>query len=76
MYDYILKEKEIIKSINAQLNDLKIFLVGDTKEKENNETNTKTPNCLEDDIIGNLESVDYALKQINTISAIIKGGNK
>ncbi len=75
MFDYIQKEKDLLNKLNSELNDLKIFMLGNVVREEN-ETTTKTSECLQDDIISNINALDYALKQVDIISTAIKGGKK
>lgn len=75
MYESIQKQKELTSKLNSQLNDLKIFLIGNPLEDTANE-NMKESNCLQDDINYNLASLDYALSQLEIILRAIKGGNK
>ncbi len=75
MFDYVQKEKELITTINCNLNDLKLFLVGNTP-KEKDVCEMKASECLRDDIIENLNGLDYTLKTITEIADAIKGGRK
>ena len=73
MYNNIQKEKEIIASINSNLRELKMFLIGNPTEDTISNSDCKEPNCLQDEIIYNLNSLYYALGQIITISKAIRG---
>lgn len=75
MFDYIQKEKELLTKLNSELNDLKLFMLGNVVREET-ENNVKSSECLQDDIINNINALDYALKQVDVISTAIKGGNK
>ena len=75
MFDYIQKEKELLAKLNGDLADLKIFMLGNVVEEESKDT-VKSSECLQDDIIDNVNALDYALKQVNIIVTAIKGGNK
>lgn len=75
MYDYVQKEKELLAKLNGELNDLKIFMLGNVVREET-ENNVKSSECLQDDIVNNINALDYALKQVDVISTAIKGGKK
>lgn len=75
MYDYVQKEKELLAKLNGELNDLKIFMLGNVVREET-ENNVKSNECLQDDIVNNINALDYALKQVDVISTAIKGGKK
>lgn len=75
MYDYVQKEKELLAKLNGELNDLKIFMLGNVVREET-ENNVKSSECLQDDIVNNINTLDYALKQVDVISTAIKGGKK
>ncbi len=75
MFDYIQKEKELLTKLNSELNDLKLFMLGNVVREET-ENNVKSSECLQDDIINNINALDYALKQVDVISTAIKGGKK
>lgn len=75
MYDYVQKEKELLAKLNGELNDLKIFMLGNSVREET-ENNVKSSECLQDDIVNNINALDYALKQVDVISTAIKGGKK
>lgn len=75
MYDYVQKEKELLAKLNGELNDLKIFMLGNVAREET-ENNVKSSECLQDDIVNNINALDYALKQVDVILTAIKGGKK
>ena len=75
MFDYIQKEKELLTKLNSELNDLKIFMLGNVVREESENT-VKSSECLQDDIINNINALDYALKQVDIVATAIKGGKK
>ena len=72
MYNNIKKEKEIISLIITDLLDLKLFLIGNTSD-ENVVNDRKSPECLQDEVINNVNDLDYIRTQVNVISKAIKG---
>lgn len=73
MKEKIMKEKELLATINNKLVDIKMFLIGNIPE-ENEISEMKSPECINDDLSIILEGLDYTLKQINIIDAYLKGG--
>jgi len=74
MYDKVMKEKELLYQLNNELEEIKIFLIGNIPT-ENSETG-KEENCLEDTMIDNLKSIDKAITITSIIKDTIKGGAK
>lgn len=74
MYDKVMKEKELLYKLNNELEEIKIFLIGNIPT-ENSETG-KEENCLEDTMIDNLKSIDKAITITSIIKDTIKGGAK
>lgn len=72
MYDTIKKEQEVLRALNCELNNLKIFMLGNTAKNE--EKDEIPSECLKDDMTKNIIALDYALQQVNIISKAIKGG--
>lgn len=73
MKEKIMKEKELLSSINSKLTDIKMLLIGNIPE-ENEISDMKSPECINDDLIIILNALDYTLKQINMIDEYLKGG--
>ena len=57
----------------SKLHDIKMFLIGNIPE-ENEISEMKSPECINDDLNLILESLNYTLKQINIIDDYLKGG--
>ncbi len=75
MFDCIQREKDLLNKLNSELVDLKIFILGNTAREEI-ESDKKVSECLQDDLIDNINALDYALKQVDIIKTAIRGGNK
>ena len=75
MFEMIKKETELIHGISSELNDLKIFLVGNKVESSELST-VESPNCLQDDIRNNVSNLDYIYKQVKEIGDVIRGERK
>lgn len=73
MQEKIMKEKEVLSTINSKLADIKMLLIGNISE-ENEISEMKSPECINDDLNIILNVLDYTLKQINIIDEYLKGG--
>lgn len=74
MFNYIMKEKELLEKLNTQLDDLKCFLIGKPVEEKGDCCATiKSSECLQDDIISNFNAIDFALTKLEIITNAIKG---
>ena len=71
MFDWIQKEKDLLIKLNNELVDLKIFILGNTAREEI-ESDKKVSECLQDDLIDNINALDYALKQVDIIKTAMK----
>lgn len=73
MFTHVMKEKELLGKLNSQLNDLKIFIIGCPVDEKECCTTMKSSECLNDELINNINGIEYALKQVELIANAIKG---
>jgi len=71
MKDLILKQKELIRKLNIEMEELKTFLIGNIPKEVDEVTKEE---CFTDAIKNNLNDLDYAVVTFNTIKEIIMGG--
>lgn len=75
MINIIENQRQFMIEITKELEELKIFLIGDVV-KEECCGDRKAPNCLIDDIKDNNDRLEYILQLTNQIKEIINGGKR
>ena len=74
MYNVIVSDKELLDKLERDLNEIKIFLVGDMVTA--NTCEEEKENCLADTMRKNSKAIDRCVGLAVDIRDIIKGANK
>lgn len=75
MCENIGKLTELLSRINCELNGFERLLIGE-KPEEKCECEEVRDNCVMDTVTRNIRSAEYAIKTLERIDMIFKGGNK
>ena len=73
MYENVMANKEMLHKLEKELNEIKIFLIGNEPKNDCEET---TDNCLKDTMQKNTQTIDNCLSIACGIKEILTGGAK
>lgn len=74
MYDMAITSQEKLRELELELNEIKIFLIGNVSE--NVERQETKENCFMDTMHNNNTTIDNCLELTTTILDIMKGNGK
>lgn len=74
MYDLIMADKDMLHKLEKELEEIKIFLIGNTPKQDSCEETNDT--CLQDSMRKNSQTIDRCLGITFIIKDAIRGGKE